>query len=238
MTALKTLLIAQAVAAAGGLLLPRRWAKWIWFSVLPLGLAAVLTRWAAVGHPPMRNLFEAFLWLPPLTGLCTALTRWRRAILTLRTDALLGLLVAIPLAFVFDPAEGMLPPALQSPFFVPHVLAYMIAYVLMARGCLLSLCRAPGAAGESIGVGFFFMTGGLVLGSVWGNEVWGSYWQWDPKEMWALATWLIYCAWFCVRGDGKLRTALSVLGLLAIMLTVTWVNLSRLFEGVHSYAGL
>lgn len=238
MTLLQGILVAQVAAASGGLLLPRRIAVWVWGCVLPLSFLAVGARWYAVGHPPMRNLFESFLWMPLLTVLCTVLTRWRRGILTVRTDALLGLLVAVPAAFVFDPAEGMLPPALRSPFFVPHVLAYMMAYVLMARGCFLALIRATRAAGDSIGAGFFFMTAGLVLGSVWGNEVWGCYWQWDPKELWAAATWMVYCAWFSARGHERLRTFLSAVGLLAIMLTVVWVNLSRLFEGVHSYAGL
>ena len=232
------LLNAQVALAALGVALPRRVGRWVWGAVLPVGLAAIAVRWFAVAHPPMRNLFEAFLWLPPILAGATLLTAWRERVWTVRLDALLGFVVAFPLAFVFSAEEGQLMPALQSPLFVPHVLGYMLAYALMARAFALECARHTVAARRNFAWGFFLISVALALGSVWGNEAWGAYWQWDPKEQWSLATWLIYAAFFHVRGSRRWRVALLGAGLLAIVLTVTWINLSKLFPGMHSYAGL
>lgn len=247
--ALGWMLTAQVALALLGVALPKRLSRWAWLSVLPVAAVALATRWVAVGHPPMRNLFEAFLWLPPMLAAATLLTRRMEGFWTARLDAALGFVVAFPLAFVFSAAEGRLPPALQSPLFVPHVLGYMLAYALMARAFVLECAAWRGdaleasarlrrAATRNAAWGFALISLALALGSVWGNEAWGAYWQWDPKEQWSLATWLIYAAFFHVRGSRPWRLALLGLGLLAIVLTVTWINLSKLFPGMHSYAGL
>ncbi|MEG1479426.1 MAG: cytochrome c biogenesis protein CcsA [Kiritimatiellia bacterium] len=236
--ALGWILNAQLLFVFCGAIFPRRLARVMWVAVLPLAMSAIILRWVAVGHPPMRNLFEAFLWLPLGLVLCTVVTGWREKFAPVRLDAVLGFLVAFPLAFVFSATEGQLPPALQSPLFVPHVLGYMLAYVLMARAFVLECVGQTTASRHNVAIGFFLISLALVLGSIWGNEAWGAYWQWDPKEQWSLATWLIYAAFFHVRGSRRWRLVLLGVGLLAIILTVTWINLSKLFPGMHSYAGL
>ena len=232
------LLNGQVLLAGCGAALPGRWGRWFWRGVLPVAVAAVGVRWAAVGHPPMRNLFEAFLWVPPILVGATLWTAWRDRLDSARMDALLGFLVAFPLAFVFSAAEGQLPPALQSPFFVPHVLGYMLAYALLARAFILECRGHTRASGRSVAWGFWLLSVALALGSIWGNEAWGAYWQWDPKEQWSLATWLIYAAYFHCRQSRAWRVGLLGAGLAAILLTATWINLSKLFPGMHSYAGL
>lgn len=247
--ALGWLLNAQVALALLGVALPRRLARVAWLTVLPVAMTAIAVRWCAVGHPPMRNLFEAFLWLPPALAAATLLTQRARGLGVARLDAALGFVVSFPLAFVFSAAEGRLPPALQSPLFVPHVLSYMLAYALMARAFALECAAFRGGDIERSEAlrqsatcnatwGFALITLALALGSVWGNEAWGAYWQWDPKEQWSLATWLVYAAFFHVRGSHRWRLALLGVGLLSILLTVTWINLSKLFPGMHSYAGL
>lgn len=218
--------------------LPKKWARVTWMTVIPVALAGIAVRWISVGHPPMRNLFEAFLWLPLFLAGATLLSRLRDKLETIRIDAWLGVIIAFPLAFVFSAAESPLPPALQSPFFVPHVLSYMLAYALLARAFCLEFTARQQTVNRLVAWGFFLLTLGLTLGSMWGNEAWGVYWQWDPKEQWSLATWLIYAAFFHLRHHRTARRWLLGLGLLAILLTLTWVNLSKLFPGMHSYAGL
>ncbi len=227
---------AQVLLAVVAACLPKRIGTWVWTAVLPVALTGILLRWVAVEHPPMRNLFEAFLWVPPLLVVGTWWTWWRDRVCTVRMDAAVGALLGFPLAFVFSAEVVPLPPALQSPYFVPHVLGYMIAYVLMARAFTLECCKETRAADRNVTWGFFCLTTALALGSLWGNAVWGAYWQWDPKEQWSLATWLIYVAFFHIRTRPRWRLALLGLGLLAILLTVTWINLSKLFPGMHSYA--
>ena len=70
---------------------------------------------------------------------------------------------------------------------------------------------------------------------------WGDYWNWDPKELWSLVSWLVYLGYFHFRHmfGRRYPLALSVFimaGLAAIIITLLWVNLSRVFGGMHSYA--
>ena len=106
------------------------------------------------------------------------------------------------------------------------------------RAFALECARCFDAARRSFAWGFFLISLALALGSIWGNEAWGAYWQWDPKEQWSLATWLVYAALWHVPASRPWRLTLLGIGLLAIILTVTWINLSKLFPGLHSYAGL
>ena len=150
---------------------------------------------------------------------------------TLLVDSLLLAAVMIPVGFVMDGSVRRLMPALQSPFFVPHVGAYVLGYVLLVRAAL-------GAGRRLVGAGFFLLTLGLVLGAAWGKVCWGHWWQFDPKEMWSLATWLVYAAYFHVRPrlTAKGDRAFLLAGAAMIVLTLTWINLSKIFTGMHSYA--
>ena len=87
-------------------------------------------------------------------------------------------------------------------------------------------------------VGFFLLTLGLVLGAAWGKVCWGHWWQFDPKEMWSLATWLLYSAYFhlAARLSPRAKKVFLVAGAVMVVLTLTWINLSRIFSGMHSYA--
>ena len=119
-------------------------------------------------------------------------------------------------------------PALQSPLMAPHVAAYAGSYLIM-------IFAAFGIGRRFASLGFCLMTFGLVLGALWGKFCWGDYWQYDPKEMWGLATWLTYLACFSVGDRPRLKAALNVVGVILILLTATLANFSRLFHGLHSY---
>ena len=120
-------------------------------------------------------------------------------------------------------------PALQSPLMAPHVAAYAASYLIM-------LFAVFGIGRRFMAVGYFLMTCGLVLGAWWGKVVWGAWWQCDPKEMWSLATWLVYTAYFLLSGRPRTELALRILGAVLVVVTLTWVNFSRLFAGLHTYA--
>lgn len=232
------LLNAQFFLSGIAIFLPKPLRKGVWLCVAPLATVLLAWRWCAVAHPPMQNLFEAFLWLPLFLTCMTAYSLWRDRCDTSRMDAFLCFFVTFPLAFVFNATPGQLPPALQSPLFVPHVLDYMLAYTLLARSFLFAWSDHTVAARENAAWGFAFITFSLALGSCWGNEAWGTYWQWDPKEQWSLATWFVYAAYFHVQHRLPWRRTLLTLGVFFILLTVTWINLSKLFSGMHSYAGV
>ncbi len=197
-----------------------------------LGAVAMLVhRGITTGHPPMQNMYEFLICTAALLPVLTFVSaRWDRQD-TLLVDSILLAFVLMPVGFFMDGSVKRLMPALQSPFFVPHVGAYVIGYVLLVRA-------AMGAGRRLVGLGFFLLTLGLVLGAWWGKVCWGHWWQFDPKEMWSLATWLLYAAYFHLRPrlSSRADRAFLVAGAVMVVLTLTWINLSRLFTGMHSYA--
>ncbi|MBO3462302.1 c-type cytochrome biogenesis protein CcsB [Aetokthonos hydrillicola Thurmond2011] len=88
-----------------------------------------------------------------------------------------------------------------------------------------------------IGLGFPLLTIGIIAGAVWANEAWGTYWSWDPKETWALITWLVFAAYLharITRGWQGLRPAiLAASGFVVVWICYLGVNL--LGKGLHSY---
>lgn len=142
-------------------------------------------------------------------------------------------------------------PALQSKWLAFHVASCIIAYSFFAISfitAIIFLAKKSSAPDEriwlnrlshrSICIGFFLLTLGIILGSVWGKSAWGHWWNWDPKETWALVTWLIYGLYIHGRLFSRWpETKLSwvaVFGFLACLFTYLGVNF--LLRGLHSYA--
>jgi len=88
-----------------------------------------------------------------------------------------------------------------------------------------------------IGLGFPFLTIGIIAGGVWANEAWGSYWSWDPKETWALITWLVFATYLHARltkgWEGRKTAVLGGVGFFVIWICYLGVNF--LGKGLHSY---
>jgi len=88
-----------------------------------------------------------------------------------------------------------------------------------------------------IGLGFPLLTIGIIAGAVWANEAWGSYWSWDPKETWAMITWLVFAAYLHSRitkgWQGRRPAILAATGFVVVWVCYLGVNL--LGKGLHSY---
>jgi len=88
-----------------------------------------------------------------------------------------------------------------------------------------------------IGLGFPFLTIGIISGAVWANEAWGSYWSWDPKETWALITWIVFAIYLhsrLIKGwQGEKAAFLGSCGFFVIWICYLGVNF--LGKGLHSY---
>lgn len=245
------LLLAFVMAVAGR----ARAGRGLFFGGFLLAIVSYVYRWQHVQHVPLQNLFEVFLFLGvacyPISWFCRRVLRiggqW--------ADMLVGVIVLFPAGFVFHAEPMQLPPALQSWLFVPHVAVYMLSYVFMLKAAFQAgeqlLQRRPRieetsippeqATYQLIAIGFPLLTLGLVLGSWWGKLAWGRSWGWDPKELWSLASWLVYVGylhWRYMHGTRRPRwnSVWALTGMLAIIITLLWVNLSRLFPGLHSYA--
>jgi ABC-type transport system involved in cytochrome c biogenesis permease subunit len=216
-------------------------------------IAAYALRWYHVRHVPMQNLFEVFLTLGVFIIPISLFCRRFLAIKSLATDLLAGAIVLFPAGFLFEAEPQHLPPALQSWLFGPHVAVYVLSYLFMFKAALQAVfqvwtydlagdnLRYERSTYDLVRVGFPLLTLGLILGSVWGKLAWGDYWGWDPKELWSLASWLVYVAYFHWRHilgvkRPRLNSLWAIAGAAAIVITLLWVNLSSLFSGMHSYA--
>jgi ABC-type transport system involved in cytochrome c biogenesis permease subunit len=247
--------LAYLLALAMELIGRRKIGQMLFAAGFVVAILSFIYRWYDVRHVPLQNLFEVFLFLGvacyPISWFCRRILR----IGGQGADMLIGAVVLFPAGFVFNAEPMQLPPALQSWLFAPHVAVYMLAYIFMAKATFqateqLARRKPVGqeawlppeqATYELIAVGFPLLTLGLILGSWWGKRAWGHYWGWDPKELWSLASWLVYLGYFHWRYTvGKKHPAVNSLwaiaGMAAIIITLLWVNLSRLFPGLHSYA--
>jgi cytochrome c-type biogenesis protein CcsB len=98
--------------------------------------------------------------------------------------------------------------------------------------------KMDGLAYRAVAVGFpLFTLGGLVFGMVWAYRAWGSYWTWDPKEVWSLITWFVFALYLHTRivmgWKGQRSAWIGIIGFLAALFTYFGVN--YLLEGLHSY---
>lgn len=138
-------------------------------------------------------------------------------------------------------------PALQSPWFAPHVIAYMIAYSLLAIATVMAIFmlgksmladRLLGVADGLVHTGVAFLTIGMLLGAIWAKQAWGAYWSWDPKETWAFITWGCYLAYLHLRKAAPHRWRAACILLLAgfLCLQMCWWGVNLLpVASVHSY---
>ena len=139
-------------------------------------------------------------------------------------------------------------PALQSDWFVPHVLAYMISYALCTVAFIMLVrvlvkkiepTEFRRAMYQIVRTAFPFMTFGMLSGALWAEEAWGQYWSWDAKEVWSLITWGLYLMYFHCRKSSWARYAdwAHLLAFLALLTTFFLVNLlPKLGSLLHSYA--
>jgi cytochrome c-type biogenesis protein CcsB len=124
------------------------------------------------------------------------------------------------------------------------VSAVIIACILMARRTIAAALPPLEVLDDimyrAIAIGFAFFTVATVLGALWAADAWGAYWQWDPKETWALIVWLNYAAWLHMRLIKGLRGAMaaywSLTGLLITGFAFLGVNM--FLSGLHSYGQL
>ena len=219
--------------------------------------AGLLVRSMALGRLPFATLYEftfLFIWGILLFYLLT----WPRIRSGMFT-ALTGVLVFVLISYggTLPSEAGPLMPALQSYWLQIHVFTAIVAYGAFAlsfcfgvlyllkeklepkekAGILPSLARLDRLNHWAVVVGFPFLSFLIISGAIWADEVWGNWWSWDPKETWALITWLVYAAFLHARKTyslkGKQAAIIAVLGFLLVLFTLFGV--SFLLPGLHSY---
>ncbi len=230
--------------------------RWIYgFTLLGLAVffAFIASMWISLERPPLRTMGETRLWYSfflPLAGLIVYI-RWKYKWILSFSFVLATVFVCINL-FKPEIHNKTLMPALQSPWFAPHVIVYMFAYAMLGAAMVMAVYllwlkkkdteeRELALCDNLVYVGLAFMTIGMLLGAVWAKEAWGHYWAWDPKETWALATWLSYLIYIHFRLDrpSDYRTPLLVLILSFVLLQMCWYGINYLPSAqgasVHTY---
>jgi len=228
-------------------------AVFVWLTAI-LGL-----RWAVSGHIPMSNGFETMMTLAWITLLFTVLSFRKLPVILPFGLILSGFALLVASIGESDPQISHLMPVLSSPLLSVHVTCMMISYSLLGLAMLdgvMALVRyAVRMNGDSrretdIAVmkdmslvilypAVFFLVTGTFLGAVWADISWGRYWAWDPKEVWALITILVYA--FSLHGRSLMifRNPVffhwyCILAFLCVIVTYFGVNF--FLGGLHSYA--
>lgn len=238
------------------------WAAWrnrrrLAFAATGLGLAVffayILIMWITLERPPLRTMGETRLWYSfflPLAGIIVY-SRWQYKWILGFSTLLAAVFVCINL-FRPEIHSKTLMPALQSPWFAPHVIVYMMAYALLGAAVIMSVyllfCKKEAGTDREmeitdnlVYVGLSFMTLGMLMGAIWAKEAWGHYWAWDPKETWAAITWLSYLVYIHYRlyRPRSIRPSLWLIIIAFCLLQMCWWGINYLPSAqgmsVHTY---
>ena len=176
----------------------------------------IIGMWMALERPPLRTMGETRLWYSFFLSVIGIVLYVR-----CKYRWILGFSTLMSVVFVcinlFKPEihSKTLMPALQSPWFVPHVIVYMFSYAMMGAATLFAIYlwfrKNPEEASDGellvcdrlVRIGWAFLTLGMTMGALWAKEAWGDFWSWDPKETWAFATWIGYLVYLHLRPVNK-----------------------------------
>ncbi|TSD58159.1 c-type cytochrome biogenesis protein CcsB [Aeromicrobium piscarium] len=226
-------------------------------------VASVITRGLAAERVPLGNMYEF-----GLVGVAVALLTYLALVWKYQVQWAGGVVAAFGLVMLgmslstYVPA-GPLVPALDSYWFEIHVSAVMLAgafFLVGAAASVLYLIRARAEAKGNVGavlrrlpaaavmdklayrvnaMAFPLWTfGALIAGPIWAHYAWGRYWGWDPKEVWAFITWVVYAGYLHARATagwkGRRAAIFCLIGFVTFLFSYYGVNLFG--SGLHSYA--
>jgi ABC-type transport system involved in cytochrome c biogenesis permease subunit len=221
-----------------------------------LQAAGLASRVLIAGRPPVTNMYESVIWVAFGTILFAlifeAVYRARVFLLGAVPVAVASLILADSQPMILDRSIHPLTPVLRDNFWLTtHVLSITLSYAAFALALGVAHVALAGiiagrkpSAGifdylyRTLQVGVLLLATGTILGGVWANYSWGRFWDWDPKETWALIALLGYL--FLLHGRisgmwGGFGLAVgSVLAFLSVLMAWYWVNFV-LGAGLHSY---
>jgi cytochrome c-type biogenesis protein CcsB len=216
------------------------------------------------GHAPLTNLYESLIFFAWSIMILYLSIEWRiknRMLGAFVVPVAFLIMAYASIAPGVNNRIEPLIPALQSNWLTTHVLTCFMGYAAftVAFGCgLLYLWKSSKDKNiennfslasnlpsldmldiliyQSTALGFVFLAMGIMTGSIWANYAWGSYWSWDPKEIWSLITWLIYAIMLharYIRGwRGKRMAIMAITGFISVLFTYFGVNF---LSSLHSY---
>ena len=233
-----------------------------WLKVFKLAFVAIFAiyitlllclRWWLSGHVPVSNGHEAMLFMAWVM-LLMAVIFHRKAPGFDVFGPLVGSFCML-VAVIAGSSSQITPlmPVLQSPLLSVHVMTVMCAYSLFALQVLLGvqglvlirrkqekeLQRVTALSQLLLYPAVFLLVIGIFLGAIWANVSWGNYWSWDPKESWALITFMVYAVPLHKTSIGLFRKPLYFhIYIVCAFLTVviTYFGVNYILGGMHGYA--
>ncbi|GFO60936.1 cytochrome c biogenesis protein ResC [Geomonas silvestris] len=219
--------------------------------------AGLLIWWRMVGHGPYIDRFEVLssnAWI--LLAAFLVFTIPFPRLVTAGVVVLPASFILVALGLFFSPEMKTLPPTFRSVWLVLHIIFYKIAfsaiiiafafslfYLLIRRGRLQKLAKSlPDLEGidsyayRFAGLGFTFWAIGMLAGSIWAYQSWGTFWNWDPVQTWSLVTWAVFGIYLHLRRffawQGERASWLFVV---CFALTLVSLFLTPLFESsIHA----
>jgi ABC-type transport system involved in cytochrome c biogenesis permease subunit len=211
---------------------------------------SIIIRWINVGHIPYVQLYETLLfsaWSIAVVGVIAD-----QAVKTRLPSTIAMILGTLVLVYIIQWSDASrqgspLTPALQSPWLDVHIATAFLSYAglaISAGASLVYLFSHNEAVDELsyrlVAFGFPLLGLAIILGAVWANVAWGTYWSWDPKETASLVSWLVYAGYLharlVMRWRGTKASMLNLIGFLCVLFT--WVGLNLLnVGGLHTYSG-
>lgn len=228
-------------------------------------VAGVVLRGIAAQRFPWGNMYEFTISAVAFIAIATVVMGYKFSMRWLGLPVALILSLTLGLAYTALYVDvAPLVPALTSPWFVIHIAGATIAGAAFNLGALASILylirsrmerkekvsgyftRMPSAekldaiAYRLHAFSFPLWTFAVAAGAVWAQSAWGRFWDWDPKETWALVTWVIYACYLHARvtagWKGKRAAIIAIIGVASFWFNFYGVNI--LFDGLHSYSGL
>ncbi len=222
----------------------------------------IFSRYMIAGHTPITSQHEAVVFFAWSVTWAYLSFHWRYSVKNFGTFVSVFLLVMMCIAASVSRDFHPLPPALQSIWLPIHAGVAVLAYGFLALafcGALMYLLQEWELKSKRLGfffsrlpslgaldqlnnhclaAGFAFLTLGIITGSIWARQAWGTYWHWDPKETWSLITWFLYAAQihqrFTLGWRGKRAALMSIVGFCSVLFTM-W-GVTYVLGGIHSYA--
>lgn len=210
-----------------------------WTVAVVLNGGVVLNNWIVNGYVPFVSMYQVITFLSLVFAPIYLFVTYRHNGGWMKgCFSAASAICMLGVCFMNGKGAWHFPPALQSVWFVPHILAYMIAYSLIVVACMLTLYSYLAKTKNPVVIehgiynlavtAFPFMTMGMLFGAVWANSIWGGFWSFDAKENWSLVTWLMICLYLHFRKDAKLKKYAKLfvlLGCTGVVITMLFVNM-------------
>ncbi|HSX68155.1 c-type cytochrome biogenesis protein CcsB [Nocardioides sp.] len=207
---------------------------------------------------PWGNMYEFTLTAALVVTVVTLLffRRWNLAFLGPWAVGLVMVVLMLDVVWLYEPMAP-LTEALSSPWLVIHVIAAIVATGVFTLGGLVSILYLVRASGRLSSLpaaevldrisyrlhafGFPIWTFAvLIAGPIWAHQAWSRYWGWDPKEVWAFITWVVYAAYLHARATagwkGRAAAIVALVGLATLWFNFIGINFFFGGSSVHSYS--